>query len=234
MVSLITTPAATWTCLITLLAIHLAMNHAAVRAVSMHSLNRQRANLVFSVFWDEDKILTPEEVSQLERIFEWDGVLRWKGSAPLAKACIGASFQSLLGSFRPAHSHTQSTRDAGIELERTLQTFANEKYLLSYDSRHRVAHLVMKESSMPMDLLKAWVNALLLVHQLDRSYATSASAPDFSQELISTLTSLNGRWPSFVERISSAGWDIGVVNLETASGTRLRLYSDSNGHGIGY
>lgn len=197
----------------------------------MHSLNRQRANLVFSAFWDDDKVLIPEEVSQLERIFEWDGVLRWKGSAPLAKACIGSSFQSLLGSLSPAHPTTKSARDVGPELERLFQTFTHEMYLLSYDSRHRVAHLVMKESSMPMDLLKAWVNALLLVHRLDGRYATSASATDVSYELKSTLTYLNERWSTFVERISSAGWDIGVVNLETASGTRLRLYSDSNSHG---
>ena len=204
------------------------MNHAAVRAVSMHSLNRQRANIVFSVFWDENRILIPEEVSQQERIFEWDGVLRWRDSAPLAKACIGVPLQSLLRSFSPAHTITSSTRDASPELEKLFQMFDHEMYLLWYDSTHQVARLVMKENSTPMALLKAWANALLLAHRLDRRHATSASATDILDELSSTLTNLNERWPTFVDQISSAGWEVGMVNLETASGTRLRFYSDSN------
>lgn len=207
------------------------MNRAAVRAVSMHSLNRQRANIVFSVFWDENRILIPEEVSQQERIFEWDGVLRWKDSPPLAKARIGVPLQSLLGSFSPAHAVTSSTRGASPELEKLFHMFDHEMYLLWYDSTYQVARLVMKENSTPTALLKAWANALLLAHRLERRLATSASATDVLDELSSTLTDLNGRWPTFVDQISSAGWDIGMVNLETASGTRLRLYSENNSRG---
>ena len=46
-VSWVTTPMATWATLIALLSIHLGTNYAAVKAVSMNSLNRQRANIVF-------------------------------------------------------------------------------------------------------------------------------------------------------------------------------------------
>lgn len=207
------------------------MNHAAVRAVSLHSLNKQRANIVFSVFWDENRILIPEEVSQQEHIFEWDGVLRWRGSAPFAKACIGVPLQSLLESFSPAHAVTSSTREASPELEKLFQILDQEMYLLWYDSTYKVALLVMKEDSTPMALLKAWANALLLAYRLNRRHATSASATDVLDELSSTLTDLNVRWPTFVDQISSAGWDVGMVNLETASSTRLRLYSDSNNPG---
>lgn len=41
-VSYVSSPLATWSCLVLLLSIHLAMNRAAVKSVSMHSLNRQR------------------------------------------------------------------------------------------------------------------------------------------------------------------------------------------------
>ncbi|PKY04044.1 DUF647-domain-containing protein [Aspergillus campestris IBT 28561] len=53
-VSHITSYTATWISLITLLTVHLGMNYAAVRAVQMTSLNRQRANIVFSTLLDSD------------------------------------------------------------------------------------------------------------------------------------------------------------------------------------
>src|ERR1700709_2496622 len=87
-VSHISTPWATWTAMIALLAIHLGTNYLAVRAVSMRTLNRQRANLVFSALLEDHYTVgkehvkpfpTPEQISIQERVFERDGVLRWKG-----------------------------------------------------------------------------------------------------------------------------------------------------------
>lgn len=94
---------ATWISLISLLFIHLATNYRAVRAVEMTSLNRQRANIVFSGIFETEqsiisdlsnqqeqeprfptdtKVLRPAEVAQQERIFEKDGILRWTSLAP--------------------------------------------------------------------------------------------------------------------------------------------------------
>lgn len=53
-VSHIASYTATWIALVTLLTVHLGMNYAAVRAVQMTSLNRQRANIVFSTLLDSD------------------------------------------------------------------------------------------------------------------------------------------------------------------------------------
>ena len=94
-----------------LISVHLATNHAAVRSVSMRSMNRQRANIVLSHLFHDKRALTPEEVSFEERIFEWDGVLRWKGSAPIAKARIGVSLRCLLTSLAPAHDVTGAISD---------------------------------------------------------------------------------------------------------------------------
>lgn len=44
----------TWVALLTLLALHLSLNYAAVRAVQMTSLNRQRANIVLSALLESD------------------------------------------------------------------------------------------------------------------------------------------------------------------------------------
>lgn len=44
----------TWIALLALLALHLSLNYAAVRAVQMTSLNRQRANIVLSSLFESD------------------------------------------------------------------------------------------------------------------------------------------------------------------------------------
>ncbi|RAL09483.1 RUS1 family protein [Aspergillus homomorphus CBS 101889] len=54
-VSHVTGFAATWIALLMLLALHLSLNYAAVRSVQMTSLNRQRANIVFSTLVSSDE-----------------------------------------------------------------------------------------------------------------------------------------------------------------------------------
>ncbi len=225
-VSHVSTATATWSCLVLLLSIHLAMNHAAVRAVSMHSLNRQRANIIFSAFLDHDKILTPEEVSDQERIFEWDGVLRWRGSSPIGKAKIGIPLQSLMSSWEPAHASTGSIRDTNLLLMKLVKAFRQEDYLLWYDVSNKVALIVLKDGASSRSQLKAWALGLWVAHRFNQQDATRASADKSFDLLESTLVGLSNRWNRCMERLEAAGWDVDVANLETTSGTRIRLYSD--------
>ncbi|KAB8216154.1 DUF647-domain-containing protein [Aspergillus novoparasiticus] len=106
-VSRVTSYTATWFSLMMLLTMHLSLNYAAVRSVQMTSLNRQRANIVFSTLLNSDtdldianfnpihethpapkhskasqsqkqwQIPTPAQASKQEKIFETDGILRW-------------------------------------------------------------------------------------------------------------------------------------------------------------
>ncbi|KKK15012.1 hypothetical protein AOCH_005269 [Aspergillus ochraceoroseus] len=67
-VSHVTSFAATWLCLLSLLALHLIFNYAAVRSVQMTSLNRQRANIVFSTLFADTLIdFENETESQLRQ-----------------------------------------------------------------------------------------------------------------------------------------------------------------------
>lgn len=204
------------------------MNHAAVRAVSMHTLNRQRANIVFSTFLDQDKVLTPEEVSDQEHIFEWDGVLRWRGSSPFAKAKIGVPLHNLMSSWEPAHTSTGSIRDADLLLMKLIQVFSLEEYLLWYDVSDRVTWIVLKDGASSKSQLKAWAFGLWIAHRFNQEDATSASADKSFNLLESTLMDLSKRWKNCLERLEAAGWDAGVANLETTSGTRIRLQANSS------
>jgi hypothetical protein len=108
----------------------------AVRAVCMRTLNRQRANLVFSdilnqcehhaalwvhpAHWEgqeamdacfaQIKIPTPETISCQERVFERDGILRFQGweNGPVGYCRLGVSLQTLLEAIRDPRYRTSA------------------------------------------------------------------------------------------------------------------------------
>ncbi|KAL9047035.1 MAG: hypothetical protein Q9214_000290 [Letrouitia sp. 1 TL-2023] len=203
------------------------MNHAAVRAVSMRTLNRQRANIVLSAYLDDEKVLTPKEVSARERIFEWDGILRWKDSTPIARAEIGHSFHDLIRGLAPPHSITGSRRDTEAKLAKLIRLYNGEDFLVQYSLAPGVALIILKEGAGSMAQLKAWALALWVAHRhhrTGRDYATGASSAEAILDLHrTTLEDLSHRWADCIERLAAAGWDLNADSLETGSGSRIRL-----------
>lgn len=131
-VSHVTTRFATWFTLLFLLSIHLWTNYRAVRAVRMRTLNRQRANIVFSSYlqslhdgenyavgrkawfkkeqWTEPgdmkyELPSPKEVSLNERIFELDGVMRWHGRAVMGHCALGVALKDILNTLPLSIGH---------------------------------------------------------------------------------------------------------------------------------
>ena len=203
------------------------MNHGAVRAVILHSLNRQRANIVLSNLLDDDRVMTPNEVSSQERIFEWDGVLRWKGK-PFAKAIIGVNLHSLLKTLAPAHVVTGAIRDGNLILERLMNIYSDEDFLVWYDSPKRTAYIVLKDQASPEAQMKAWTLALWGSHRALEQYATGADTEKSLQLFEMTLRDISNLWSNYRERIRAAGWDIDIANLETSSGSRISLTAESS------
>ena len=223
MVSYVSAPIATWSCLIVLLSVHLAMNYGAVRAVSLHTLNRQRANILLSNLLVDNRVMTPDEVSAQEHVFEWDGVLRWKGSLPFAQATIGVSLHTLLKTSAPAHTVTDAIRDDDLIFERLVKTYSNEDFLVWYDSPKKTAYIILKGHASANAQLKAWALALWGAYRLENQYATGANTENVFQLLEITLRDISNQWDESVQRIKAAGWDVGIANLETSSGSRIRI-----------
>lgn len=141
-----------------LLALHLSLNYAAVRSVQMTSLNRQRANIVFSTLLNTDpdvtqllhpestkqqqhshqppswKTLTPAHVSKQEKIFEKDGILRWSSSTmtpsqTLGYCRIGISLQQFLSLSALSTTSSKSLRTP-IPMPQLTTLFSKEDYIL--------------------------------------------------------------------------------------------------------
>jgi hypothetical protein len=143
-VSHVTSRSATWATLLLLLSIHLWTNYRAVRAVRMRTLNRQRANIVFSSyiqslrdgrsyeevrkFWPKTgqlvvrenmkyKLPSPKEVSIKERIFERDGVMRWHGSIIMGHCALGVPLKDILDNILPSAQHPMTGSYSSISPE---------------------------------------------------------------------------------------------------------------------
>lgn len=232
-VSWVHSPMATWATLMALLSVHLAMNCAAVRAVSMTSLNRQRANIVFSYILTGHcaDVPSPKAISKHEWIFERDGVLRWNG-VNLGYCRIGVSLQTLLSRIGFQNKKTGAMDLQGVKLDELLRVFATEGYILWFDDERNEVLIVLKKDCTALDQLKAWVHALMLVHSRSLCKHTlpffiqgaGYAAPRLA-ELKSTLEERRGVFDKYTEALRSKGWDLNVAALETRAGVRAVIDS---------
>lgn len=234
MVSHITSPLATWVTLILLLSIHLATNYAAVRAVNMHCLNRQRANILFSNMFQHGLVLSPRDVSQRERVFERGGVLRWSDDKVLGRCSIGVPLQRLLHRLGTRHKQTGSLALKSMEISDLLDVFANESYMLLPASAADEALIVLKGACEPIDQLKAWAHALLLAKKrAGLEVAVLGSKPDDAShhpamedlisELRDSLKDVQAMFEKYGDEMRGKGWDVGVAAMETQAGVRLQI-----------
>lgn len=232
-VPMVTTPLATWTTLILLLAIHLETNRRAVRAVSMQTLNRQRATLVYHHLL-RGRVPTPQDISKEERIFERDGVLRDSEGHHRGHCTIGISFDELLRTVAPQHGKTKSTQLATNLLPKLLDLYRDRTYVLwcTTTSDHVDAQVVIKKPATSKDLLTAWWQAAELANVVAVKKASSEvqaaeEIADWSEsqaeDLEKTMESASKMLEKHQEALTKAGWDLDAGALETTTNSRLVL-----------
>lgn len=193
----------------------------------MTSLNRQRANIVFSTVFETDlleehkpkdvaaRFLRPDEAAHRERVFERDGILRWFGSSSSSSSneklgwCrIGSSMQELISSSSSSSSSTLST----TSLPKLVHIFASEQYILvphkpsQTQKKTTKITILLKQNCTPTQQLKAWAHALLVARlaSLPKSEDTGANADDENNDnddimaiLTTSLSSFSARFDDF-------------------------------------
>ena len=221
---------ATWSTLVALLSIHLATNYAAVKSVSMRSLNRQRANIVLSNLVQDGRILSPTEVSMRERIFERDGVLRWTDGRILGHCSIGVSVESILNQMGQRHKGSRSMHLQTTRLSDIVQLFENEAYLLWHCGASAV--IVLKQGCTPMDQLKAWAQALLLARKATSEGKSRDAEHDTSDRRLAevklALEEAQKLFDIYETKLREAGWDLDAAVLETRPGVRIRTETEKS------
>lgn len=223
--------------MIALLAIHLGTNYLAVRAVSMRTLNRQRANLLFSRCFDglpdphllmedsplpELSVLSPDEISLQERIFERDGVLRWNGGEVLGFCRLGVDLRAVLTVLGRPDKKTGSYREsASTGITKVMELYQEEQYLLWYDVSSKTFLIVLKDRSDTVTHLKAWMHALYSAKQR-RIPLDQEALIQFLRGTLRDVTDFIKHTELF-QKLERAGWDVNNGAMETRSGTRVQL-----------
>jgi len=204
-------------------AIHLSMNYAAVRAVSMNTLNRQRANIVFSSLLANDKVLTPKEVSIKERVFETDGVLRWSiNDNILGYVQVG------VGTVALADQWSYCKQDFATAID----SFRDELYLLAVDTSRKPVHVLIgvKRGCSSRQQLKSWLHALIIASELSSVEPKPSSHQELrrrnpsdalTRTITDTLMRTSGIYADYCLRLEAAGWDLDTAALETRFGPRI-------------
>jgi hypothetical protein len=221
-VSWISTPIATWSTLVILLSIHLATNYAAVKSVSMRCLNRQRANIVLSNILQSGRVFSPADVSQKERVFERDGVLRWSDDTIIGHCKIGVTMQTLVSLVGQRHEQTGSIDMSAMNMSDLLHLYEEEAYI--FWKAQSDAVIILKQGCTPVDQLRAWTQALLFAQQerADCKPRDDASGGRLA-ELRSTLEKTQQVFDTFEARLRDVGWDLDIAALETRAGKRIEI-----------
>ncbi|KAK9449028.1 vitamin B6 photo-protection and homoeostasis-domain-containing protein [Limtongia smithiae] len=144
----INTSGETVVALVLLISVHLWTNYIAVSAVVLDTLNRHRANIVFSAVLDSlspammesdlasfvasgvptSAVPTRRAVARLERILEWDGALRWGPRGQVMGTASFGSFTDVMRMLPPS-----------LGLRELLALFGGvgtAQYVLWYDAVH--------------------------------------------------------------------------------------------------
>lgn len=222
-VSYATSFTATWIWLLALLIAHLSTNYWAVRSVSMRSINRQRANIIFSSLIDTGHAPNPEQVAKEERVFEKSSSLRWNGSRTIGTCEIGVSFTDLLRHIGKVHSKTGSVQDLRVNTTEIMRMFADEQYVLWIEASSRKAVIVLCDDATVQSHFRAWAHALRAMHALEDTKETNPSEIDMLHLLSSTLREQRAKFQGWIRQLETAGWDIHTPAMETMRAKRICL-----------
>jgi len=218
-VTWITTPIANWTTLVLLLAIHLETNRRAVRAVSMRTLNRQRATIVYHHL-KRGRVPTPEEVSKQERIFEWDGVLRDGNDRVIGHCTVGASLGEYLTVSSSAHKATGSF-ETSDDLTALMTENAAGDCLLTSSGRSGGSLrfvMVLTKGTKSVDILAAWWTALAVAE-------SNVSGEQVRSEVKGKRPTVQALLEKYTADLTMAGWDLATGAMETKSSPRVTITS---------
>lgn len=227
-VSWVTTPMATWTVLILLLAIHLETNRRAVRAVSMRTLNRQRASLVYYQL-KRGHVPTPKEISGDERIFERDDILRNAAGTKIGYCTVGVPISMPLKYLALPQESSRLSPRMSNDILRTAMSGGGKGHLLMLQQGAETLQLfiVIKKDAVAADIVTAWWHALAFAEETWRTagavLVTSYSNDEVRERLQHTATVAAQMMDQYQEKLIQAGWDLDVGALETKSSTRVAI-----------
>ncbi|KAF5351124.1 hypothetical protein D9756_008203 [Leucocoprinus leucothites] len=158
-VPFITSTWATYTFLLLLVALHLAINYYAVRGIALRQLNKQRAAIAWLHYKANKKAPTPQQVAEQESIFDLPGIIR------------DPSTHRIIGQFHMGSAPLDVLRGTSLSSS-FLKIFEGQKYIVCFDPHtsspnvvhhsdsYPIVHVCFHENFTAEDQLEGWIHAV--------------------------------------------------------------------------
>ena len=225
---------ATWCCLLPLLALHLWANWKAVKSVRLHSLNAERACILFRGMLRSGQLQGPDDVGRQESVLI-------SGNKRIGVQ-VGVGLNDFLLFMQTTLGNTRKTFE---DFQYIVEAFAQEEYMLWVDVRKSKGMILLKDSASADTQAKGFCQAVRCLHR-DYSLAESTAdvvvqggdrrspmsprkheQPDVLMLVVGTLRENHDQWQRVRDQAQKAGWDLGLTNLVKRQGHRIRLESAS-------
>lgn len=189
--------------MITLVFVHLLMNYLGVRAVTLQTLNRQRATILYQQWLLAGRVASPAEVASMEAMVFWWPVLRNRGGSFMGTASFAKSYA------------------AAIEGVSNADILQYPRFWLAVRRHARVdIRILMKEGAEPFDAVEAWIAAVELAREMDSLQGNIVLGSRKRERLQDPKYQT---WASQMRaHIEEAGWDLSNASFETAAPVRIR------------
>ncbi|KAK1834011.1 vitamin B6 photo-protection and homoeostasis-domain-containing protein [Podospora conica] len=209
-VRVVTGAGAVWGVVVVLVGVHLGMNYAAVKAVELRTLNRQRATIVFTAWLRGEGVLGPGEVARRERVLGGGGGrLRSRGGG----------FTGSCG-FARGYGEVKGVGEAGGYVRYELET---EGYFLGvwHRGRYFYMRLAMKEGGGEGGPLAAWFDAVN--HAWHFEEALKGGWQSHYENAVPVGYVEEEKRRGLFEALRGKGWDLETNALETRLPVRVRV-----------
>lgn len=191
--------------MITLVFVHLMMNYLGVRAVTLRTLNRQRATILFEQWEKSRRILSPAEVARKEAMVFWWPRLKNRWGYTVAIASFPKDYAAAV---------------AGVS-DRNIMQYGRFWLAVKYGSMARI-RILMQEGAEPYDVVEAWFAAVQIAWELDVQRGHVVLKKWIHDPHRPKDQGLRAWGSKMRARIEEAGWDLSNSSLETAAPVRIR------------
>lgn len=197
--------------MILLVLAHLWMNYLGVRCVTMNTLNRQRATLLFQEHLRSGKTWTPMDVAEKELILLWSPLVTNQDGTVVAKIEMAQSYGEAVsnGTYR-------------------VDMVDDEHYLMFICDRPvgqpRPIRILLRSEADARDALGAWFKAVEIAWNM----SPKSGFDDKLREIFRTNEAVAGYERQFSKatlwvQLQNLGWDLSTQSLETGAPVRLKI-----------
>lgn len=209
----------------------------------MRKLNRQRANLFLSEIMNSlhisdvgiseqlkslensfpnINIPSPRDISLKEKIFERDGVLRWRGGKQLGFCKLGVALKSILSCLGPQDPRASSFGTFHSQkFQELMSIYKNSDYILYFDKPCKTFLVAIKshQGNTVEIHMKAWIQALYLAKfgiPNDQSFEEVLQRSCLFADYLGNMI-MSSRI------VKELGWDLESSAMEVHSGMRIKI-----------